>query len=301
VGISDVGNMWLYDTVTSKIATINPTVKGTDPVSKVPSYMQLGVGTDGSQDERRNMIETIKTVLGYPSVTVELTKHAMDVAINMALEKLRSASSAPYKRAYFALDLQPRVQHYNLTDRTVGFHKIVDVMYVYRKSMTFMGTAAGNDVYGQMMVQNLFNMGKFDLLSYHMVSSYIKTMNQVFAAEIQFNWNEHSRVLSIYKDFPMHEQVLVDAIIERTEQDLLTDRWTRNWIQNYATAQCRYMLADIRGKFSTLPGAGGNISLNASDLRTKADAEVQQCLDEIDNYIVNDKTELGMACDFVLG
>lgn len=301
VAIPSVGNLFSYGTLSQNITAIPPFVKGTDPVSTIPSYMQIGVGTDGSQDERRNMIEVIKTVLGYPAVTVELTKHAMDTAINMALEKLRSASSVPYKRGYFALDLQPRMQHYKLTDQTVGFHRIVDVLYVYRQTSTFLGTAAGNDVYGQMMVQNLFNMGKFDLLSYHMVSSYVETMNQLFASEIQFNWDEYSRTLSIYKDFPMGERVLVDAMVERTEQELLTDRWTKNWIQVYATAQCRYMLADIRGKFATLPGAGGNVSLNASDLRTKADMEVQQCMDDIDNYVVNNKTDFGMASDFVFG
>lgn len=298
--ISDVGNLWTSLSL-SPIPQLQDPVKGTDPVSTVPSYKQLGVGTDGSQDERRELITRIKGTLGYPVMEVELTKEQMDIAIDMALEKLRQSSSAGYKRAYFVLDLLPRQQHYKLTDETVGFHRIVDIFYLYRQTSTFMGTVAGNDVYGQMMIQNLFNMGKFDLLSYHMVSQYVETMQQVFASEIQFVWNEYNRTLSIMKDFPKKERVLVDAMVERTEQDLFTDRDTRPWIQKYATAQARYMLAEIRGKFSTLPGAGGNVSLNAGDLRTKADQEVLECLDEIDNFIVNNKNDFGLATDFVLG
>ena len=298
--LSSAGNLWNSVGLTPLAMPQQP-VKGTDPVTGVPSYLQLGVGTDGSQDERRAMVSRIKGVLGYPVIEVELTKAQMDYALDMAFEKLRSASSSGYKRGYFALDLQPRVQHYKLTDITVGFNKVVDIFYIYRMQATFLGTAQGNSVYGQMAIQQLFNMGKFDLLSYHMVSSYIKTMQQLFAAEIQFGWDEYTRTLSIMKDFPIGEKVLVDAMIEKTEQELLVDRWTRNWIQKYATAQCRYMLAGIRGKFSTLPGAGGNISLNASDLTQRADQEIVECMAEIDDFVVNNKTDFGVATDFVLG
>lgn len=298
--ISGAGNLWNAQALTPLAMVAEPN-RGTDPVSGVPTYLQQGVGTDGSQDERRQMIQRIKGMLGWPSVEVELTKEQMDIAIDMSLEVLRTRSSSAYKRGYFALQLHPRVQKYKLTDATVGFNKIVDIYYVYRSQATFLGTAQGNSVYGQMAVQQLFNMGKFDLLSYHMVSSYIKTMQQLFAAEIQFTWDERERQLWIMKDFTVPEQVIVDATIERTEQDLLTDRGTRNWLQMYATAQCRYMLADIRGKFSTLPGAGGGISLNSSDLRQKADAEVMQCMDDLDNFIANDKVNVGLASDFVLG
>lgn len=298
--ISGAGNLWNAQALTPLAMVAEPN-RGTDPVSGVPTYLQQGVGTDGSQDERRQMIQRIKGMLGWPSVEVELTKEQMDIAIDMALEVLRTRSSSAYKRGYFALQLLPRVQKYKLTDATVGFNKIVDIYYVYRAQATFLGTAQGNSVYGQMAVQQLFNMGKFDLLSYHMVSSYIKTMQQLFAAEIQFTWDERERQLWIMKDFTVPEKVIVDATIERTEQDLLTDRGTRNWLQTYATAQCRYMLADIRGKFSTLPGAGGGISLNSADLRQKADAEVMQCMDDLDNFIANDKVNVGLASDFVLG
>lgn len=298
--VTSTGNLWNTQALTP-LAMLQEPIKGTDPISSVPSYLQIGVGTDGSQDERRQMIQRIKGVLGWPSVEVELTKEQMDTAIDMALEVLRARSSSAYKRGYFALQLLPRVQKYKLTDATVGYNKIVDIFYVYRAQATFLGTAQGNSVYGQMAVQQLFNMGKFDLLSYHLVSSYIKTMQQLFASEIQFTWNERDRELWIMKDFTVPEQVIVDCELERTEQDLLTDRWTRNWLQVYATAQCRYILADIRGKYTVLPGAGGNVSLNAADLRQRADMEIQQCMDDIDNNVVNDKVNVGVGSDFVLG
>ena len=40
-----------------------------------------------------------------------------------------------------------------------------------------------------------------------------------------------------------------------SEQDLLTDRFTSRWIERWALAESRMMLAEIRGKYATLPGA----------------------------------------------
>lgn len=300
VCIIEPGNLWDGISLTPSPRPQQP-MKGTDPLSSVPSYQQVGVGTDGSQDERRELVSRIKSALGYPVMQVELTKDQMDLAINMALEKLRAISSAPYRRGYFALDLQPRVQKYVLTNETVGHNTIADILYVYRASGSYISTAAGNDVYGQMMIQSLFTMGKFDLLSHHMMTQYSETMRQVFATEIQHSWNEHSRELTIYKDLPRGEKVLVDAMVERTEQDLMSDRWTRPWIQKYATAQCRYMLAEIRGKFTNLPGAGGSVTLNGSELRAAADKEVQECIDDVDNFSTGGKSEFGLSSDFVIG
>ena len=82
------------------------------------------------------------------------------------------------------------------------------------------------------------------------------------------------------------ERVLVSVSMERTEQDLFKDRYLRQWIQGYAKAQCRYMLAEIRGKYASLPGAGGGVSLNAAEMAAKADMEMATLLQDIDDFIV---------------
>jgi hypothetical protein len=61
------------------------------------------------------------------------------------------------------------------------------------------------------------------------------------------------------------------------------------------------MLAEIRGKFSSLPGAGGAITLNASDLRQQATADIEACIGEIDDYIVDGPDGYGMGASFTFG
>ena len=127
-------------------------------------------------------------------------------------------------------------------------------------------------------------------------------MEMLFAARIQFTWNEQQRELFLHHRFPMSERmVCIEATTERTEQDLLTDRYTRPWIRRYSLATARLILAETRGKFSTLPGASGSVTLNASDLRQAATAEIELLMAEIDDAVVEKLDEYGMGAQFVFG
>ena len=61
------------------------------------------------------------------------------------------------------------------------------------------------------------------------------------------------------------------------------------------------MLAEIRGKYATLPGAGGGVSLNAGELISKAESDMADCISQVDDYIVNNAEDVGMAAHFVIG
>lgn len=285
----------------SQFQGIGDYVLGTDGVDPEPMYQQLGVGDDGTPDERRELIDSIRQQLGAPVVEVELTKYQMDTAITAALEALRKRSAAAYKRGFFFVDIPEGEQAVKLTNKTVGFNKIVTVMSAHRITSAFLTTAYGSGVYGQVVLQHLYNMGTFDLLSYHLMSEYIEQLEQLFATRLVFSWNEQTRSLAFHQTFAYDERILIDATIERTEQDLLTDRWTKSWIEKYASAHARLMLAEIRGKYAALPGAGGGVSLNAAELITRAETDIQDCLEQLDDFIVNPVEDFGIGTAFVIG
>lgn len=282
--------------------TLDLPVPGTDGASDKPSYEELGIGTSGSNDARRQMQNEIRYELGYPVVDVELTPEQLDYAIDRALSDLRSRSGLPYKRGFFFMQINPDTQTFYLTNKIQGMNKIVDVLGVYRLTSAFLASAHGAGVYGQIVLQHMYNMGTFDLLSYHIMSEYTKLMEMLFAARITFTWNEQTRQLFLHHRFTQAErQVCVEATTERTEQDLLTDRYSRSWIRRYAIAVSRLMLSEIRGKYSSLPGASGNITLNASELRQSAQKEIDACIQEIEDYIADKPDEYGMGAQFIFG
>jgi hypothetical protein len=276
-------------------------VYGADGIKGQPSYMLQGVGTDGTPDQRLHMVDELRTLLGHPTIQVELSNYQLDFCITNALEYLRRESSAAYKQGYFFLYTVPGKQSYILTNRGLSFDKIVSIMGVYRMVSAFLSTVQGAGAYGQIVLQHLYNMGTFDILSYFMVSQYVEQLEQMFAARLTFNWDEQTRTLTFPHTFARTEILSIDATVERTEQELLTDRWTKNWIQDFALANARMMLAEIRGKFSTLPGAGGGVSLNAADLRALAEAGFTQCQQELDDFVVSDIEKYGIGTTFVIG
>jgi hypothetical protein len=298
IGLTD-GNLFQSLTQEFKFHSPRP---GTDGASDIPSYSELDVGTDGTNDERFQLHNEIRYELGYPVVDVELTPEQLDYVIDKALGELRSRSSVAYKRGYFFMQIHANTQRYLLTNKVSGMNKIVDILGVYRTTSAFLSSAHGAGVYGQIILQHLYQMGSFDLLSYHIMAEYTKLMEMLFAARLTFNWNEQKRELWIHHKFPLNEKmVCIDAAVERTEQDLLTDRYTRAWLRRYSLATARLILAETRGKYQSLPGAGGSLSLNASDLRMASQQEIDRCIAEIEDYTIDSPIEYGLGSTITMG
>ena len=55
----------------------------------------------------------------------------------------------------------------------------------------------------------------------------------------------------------------------------------RNWIFRYTLALAKEMLASVRGKYSTVPIPGSEVTTNASDLRSEAASEKTALIDEL--------------------
>lgn len=277
-------------------------VEGQDLVSGVPSWQRLGVGDDGSPDERRELHGVIRELLGSPATKVELTKSQIDTCIDNSLKIIRKYGGQSYKRGFFFLDLNPNQQIYELKDRCVGFHQITHVNAVYRLRSAFLrGAYSGYDIFGYAALKQLYTLGTFDILSFHLVSSFIEELEHLFATRITFQWVERTRELKLYNSVHATERVLVDASIERSEQDLLVDRETNLWLQRWAVAEAKMMLSQSRGKFQSLPGPNGSTILNAQELITQSEAEKAMLMEELEDPSMSGSIEVGQKAFFVLG
>lgn len=277
-------------------------VAGGDGLVGGPTYKQLGVGDDGNPAERRALADKLRALLGTAGVTVELSKEQINYAIDNALMVIRKRSSYGYLRGIFFLDLLPNQQVYQMTNECVGFNKIVDINTIYRtRGAAFKSAYAWNDSFSFAALQQLYTLGTFDILTYHLTSSYMEELETLFAERIMFQWTERTRQLKLYSYLATRERVLIDCVLERTEQDLLTDRETAFFIQRWALMECKGMLSQVRGKFATLPGPNGSTTLNAQDLQTQVEAERQILEDELSDMMMQDAVNTGMRTHFLLG
>lgn len=295
-------NNTLFESLGNTIIYNDP-VGGWDGLDAGPMYQQLGVGDDGSPDERRSLHEEIRFTFGHPSVKVELTKQQIDRCIDNALLVLRKYSTYAYKKGMFFLDLIPNQQIYLMTNRKVGFNKIVKILSIHRlRAGAFLSPfSAANDLYVYAAVQQLYNIRGFDILTYHLSTSYMKELEQFFASRIVYDWNETNRQLKIFQVPRKKERVLIESVIERTEQELLTDRETVYWVKRWAIVEAKAMLAQVRGKYATLPGPNGSITLNASDLSSQITDEKAKLMEEITSLSMQDMENMGAGMHVVVG
>jgi hypothetical protein len=126
-------------------------------------------------------------------------------------------------------------------------------------------------------------------------------MEILFANRIVHRFNEHTRRLDIYQNIGIPEKVLVDCTLERTEQELMIDRVSSKWILQWALGEACVMLANIRGKYGSIPGAGGSVSMNAGELQSRADEYFEKCRFEIDNYITSEPENIGLESTLIWG
>lgn len=269
----------------------------------LPMYSKPGVGTDGTQDERADAINSLKLQLGWPKVCVELNEDHFNYAIDNAISEVRHRLDNAYTKGYLFFSLLKGQQTYYLNDPVLGSNKSVDIIKIYRMGALGAYTTNDSGIYNQTFLNNLGlngSVGMMDLTSIHLMANLSEEIQRLFAGDLMFTWNEGSRVLNIQRKIQRNEPVIVEAVMERTEQDLLTDRWLKSWIREWAHAKLIETLGYIRSKFGSLPGPGGGITLNGSELLSRADTKFEELKRQVNDFEIGNNSP-DHASPFLIG
>jgi hypothetical protein len=299
-----VAGDFYYDTTVRKLFIYDGTFwKRADTAEQdSPMVEKIGIGTDGSYDERARLIDILKIQLGYPAICVELSESAYNVAIDNALDEFRRRADNAYNMQYVIFELKPGQVKYYLNDPRIGSNRVVNVIKIHRVNSMGMNSITGEmSVYAQAFFQQMYTGGGFDILSIHMMACLAEEYQRIFAGDLSFVWNESTRQLQILRQITRPEKVILECSMERTDQDLLTDRWAKQWLQHWAHSEAVEQLGFIRSKFGNLPGAGGGVTLNGSELFGISSEMQVEALRQISDYEVgNGGTQFG-NCSFVMG
>lgn len=267
-----------------------------------PNYEKQGVGTTGRGSARVNMIDILKHQLGYPKVCVELTDRHFQIAIDNALQEIRRRTDSAYNKQYFFMKMHKNQGIYYLNDPSIGTDKIVDVLRIHRLNMLGLVNFAPDNIYAQQFLNQFFAPGvQYDLVSIHLIHSMSELFGQLFAGEVAYNWREASRQLFVHRNFATDEKVIVETSCEKLEEEILVDRWMQQWVQQWAEAELMMMLSHIRGKYATLPGPGGGLSLNAADLRSEGQRLQEDCVQQIADMLVGQQGPDGWYIPMAIG
>jgi len=222
---------------------------------------------------RNDVIKDIRLLLGDGMIDIELDPEHYDVALDVAISKIRQRSDNSIEEDFYAIELKADVAEYSLPE------EIMEVKQIWNRSFGH-GISGGVDMdpFELAYANSYFFMNNHigGIATYEMFSQYRETLNKIAATEIQYIWNPVTKKLKILRKIRADETVLLHVYLERNEDQLFVDPYLKSWLRDYALAYCKRMLGEARGKFSALPGAQGGVTLNGAEMKAEADALIEK-------------------------
>ena len=231
---------------------------------------------------KNDVIKQIRLLLGDGMIDIELDPEHYDVALDIALSKIRQRSENAVEEDFYALELKEDVAEYTLPE------EIVEVKQIWNRSF-------GNGVSGGVDMDpfELAYANSYFFLNNHIggvatfdfFTQYRETLNKVAATDIMYIWNPVTKKLKLLRKMRADALVLIHVHVERNDEQLLVDPYLKSWLRDYALANCKRMLGEARGKFSSLPGAQGGVTLNGAEMKAEADVMIDKLELDLSNYL----------------
>ena len=165
---------------------------------------------------------------------------------------------------------------------TESYRKVVDCFEFSKGEDTGINTlftleqAMAQQIYSSYMVGNF----GFDLITWETLKGFIDTRNKVLAMQEQFRFDPRTQLLRIIPEPRSSHTFLgvVGCYVERPIKDLIKERW----VQKYALALAKIMIARTREKFSGTNMFGGG-SVNSTALLAEGIKEKETLEQELMN------------------
>ena len=231
---------------------------------------------------RNDVIKEVRLLLGDVMVDIELDPDHYDLAVDVALSKIRQRSENAVEEDFYAMELKKDVDEYTLPA------EIVEVKKIHHRSFGH-GISGGVDMdpFELAYANSYFFLNNHigGLATFEAFAQYRESLNRVAATDIQYIWNPTTNKIKLLRRMRADEMVLMHVHLERPEEQLLVDPYLKSWMRDYTLAYCKKMLGEARSKFSSLPGAQGGVSLNGAEMKNEADVLIDKLEQDLSTYI----------------
>lgn len=242
-----------------------------------------------SEHSIREQLEDIilGNLTGY-IVDNELQHDGFQLAIDMALQTYRRYSTNSLEEAIIAFTLRKGQQNYRMPN------EIAEVMKAYRqitsRGMGFanaMGYSMSPGFFGPMNLYRIDSgVGGFSgiLTTYESYSEYIKTAAKMMGSELAIIWQPQTHNMYISENIRCDEEILLHVWKDLTDEQIILDRYSGNWIIDYATAHAKELCGLARRKFGdSALGPDGSTKLDGSNLIQEAKDKKEELIKELKN------------------
>jgi len=239
---------------------------------------------------RKNVANTILTKLGGSMMDIELDDESLQTCIDLALAKLKQRSDACLEESLVLLTLQRNQKEYILPD------EIEEVEKIYRKGYGRQyGSLAGQNMdpfayaWTNMYMCGLLGSSKVGgLVTFDLNTSYLKTAGKMFGMYMNYSYNPNTHKLVLVENPRSdNEIILLHSYVMRPDYMILQDKFSGLWCLDWATAEAKEILGQLRERFSSgLPSPmNGSTTQNGNQLKAEAKAEKERLEKELIAFI----------------
>ena len=240
------------------------------------------------------LMKRIELGLGAQMVDIELDVEHYNLAIALAIQKLRQQSDGSMLEKDIFLHITRDVTEYTLPE------EVQEIRRLYRRGV---GAYTNGGINFDPVDAAFYNIYLLQpnrsggLATWDFYNEFLETTERLFASQYNFTWDVNSHKLTIIRRPTADEEVVVRVYVRKSEDDMINDPYTGPWLISYATAKAKYILGEARDKFpGGFPGPNGSVTLNGSTLKQEAQAEIEKLEKELLNLVTS-----GDGYSFVIG
>lgn len=234
---------------------------------------------------RHILKKEVQLLLGAQMIEIELDDEHLNLAVKMAIEKIRQRTTGGVEESHVFFTLQPDQNIYTLPE------EVQEVERLFRRGVGSNSTGGTNFDPFEAAFSNIYLLqaGRTGgLATWDFFAQYQETIGRVFGSEINFIWKPTSNELELIRRPTTEEDVMAKVWMKVPEGFLLTDAYTGPWIREFSTAMSKKMLGEARSKFpGGLPGPGGSVLLNGEQMKADAQADLEKLEMELQNFVVS--------------
>jgi len=239
-------------------------------------------------------MKQIELALGAQMVDIELDVQHLELAITVALQKVRQRSDGALLEKDIFLHITRNITEYTLPD------EVQEVRRLYRRGV---GAYTNGGINFDPVDAAFYNIYLLQpnrsggLATWDFYNQFLETTERVFASQYNFTWDVNNKLLTIIRRPTADEEVAVRVYARKSEDDMINDPYVGPWLRQYSTAYAKYTLGEARDKFpSGFPGPNGNVMFNGATIKQEAQAEMDKLEEQLMNMVVS-----GDGYGFIIG
>jgi len=214
--------------------------------------------------------------LGFPVVRVELTDFQMLTAIDESIARL-DYHAPDWCTQYMTFETSASINMYELPRHVcTGFRYAA-----YKKTLLSVVQENGTLEFDFFLkyFQDNFLFSDFYISDFLLMQMHLEQIRKILGREGSFDL-VNGKYLIIHPEPKTHdaEQVIIEY--KALDSDTLHPQFI-SWIQRYASATCKLILGQIRGKYDTLPSPAGGARLNGERLSQEGAQEQALLIEEL--------------------